>query len=144
MVAKFAHDHLHATRVGILYDQQQAYSKGLAREFDRAFRALGGTITTRQAYTGGDINLSAQLQSLEDTSPEAIFLPGYYNDAGNISIQARKITVLDHGVTIAIGDSAAIQQDPRGIEAYLGTADAPAPARCARRVPRVAPRLGAS
>ena len=85
------------TRVGILYDQQQAYSKGLAREFDRAFRALGGTITTRQAYTGGDINLSAQLQSLKDTNPEAIFLPGYYNDAGNISIQARKI-----GITVPL------------------------------------------
>jgi branched-chain amino acid transport system substrate-binding protein len=97
VVAKFAHDNLHATRVGILYDQQQAYSKGLAREFDRAFRALGGTITTRQAYTGGDINLSAQLQSLKDTNPEAIFLPGYYNDAGNISIQARKI-----GITVPL------------------------------------------
>jgi branched-chain amino acid transport system substrate-binding protein len=97
VVAKFAHDHLHATRVGILYDQQQAYSKGLAREFDRAFRALGGTITTRQAYTGGDINLSAQLQSLKDTDPQAIFLPGYYNDAGNISIQARKL-----GITVPI------------------------------------------
>ena len=92
-VARFAHDNLHATRVGILYDQQQAYSKGLAREFDRAFRAFGGTITTRQAYTGGDINVSAQLQSLKDTSPEAIFLPGYYNDAGNIAIQARKIGI---------------------------------------------------
>ncbi|HMG54679.1 MAG TPA: ABC transporter substrate-binding protein, partial [Kofleriaceae bacterium] len=97
VVAKFAHDNLKATRVGILYDQQQAYSKGLAREFDRAFRALGGAITTRQAYTGGDINLSAQLQSLKDTNPQAIFLPGYYNDAGNISIQARKI-----GITVPI------------------------------------------
>lgn len=95
--AKFAHDNLHATRVGILYDQQQPYSKGLAREFDHAFRALGGTITTRQAYTGGDINLSAQLQSLKDTNPQAIYLPGYYNDAGNISIQARKI-----GITVPL------------------------------------------
>jgi branched-chain amino acid transport system substrate-binding protein len=93
VVAKFARDHLKATRVGVLYDQQQAYSKGLAHEFDRAFRALGGTITTRQAYTGGDANLSAQLRSLKDTNPEAIFLPGYYNDAGNIAIQARKIGI---------------------------------------------------
>jgi branched-chain amino acid transport system substrate-binding protein len=93
VVAKFARDNLKATRVGILYDQQQAYSKGLAKEFDHAFRALGGTITTSQAYTGGDVNLSAQLQSLKDTQPEAIFLPGYYTDAGNISIQARKIGI---------------------------------------------------
>ncbi|HEU4734669.1 MAG TPA: ABC transporter substrate-binding protein [Kofleriaceae bacterium] len=97
VVAKFAHDNLQATRVGILYDQQQAYSKGLATVFDRAFRALGGTITTMQAYTGGDVNLSAQLQSLKDSNPQAIFLPGYYTDAGNISIQARKI-----GITVPL------------------------------------------
>ncbi len=93
VVAKFARDNLKAARVGILYDQTQAYSKGLATEFSRAFRALGGSITTSQAYTGGDVNLSAQLQSLKDTSPEAIFVPGYYNDAGNIAIQAKKIGI---------------------------------------------------
>ena len=95
VVARFARDNLKDQRVGILYDQQQAYSKGLAQEFDKAFRALGGTVTTMQAYTGGDVDLSAQLQSLKDTGPEAIFLPGYYTDAGNIARQARKL-----GITI--------------------------------------------
>lgn len=97
VVARFARDYLKARRVGVLYDQQQAYSKGLAKEFDKAFRALGGTITTRQAYTGGDVDLSAQLQSLKDTRPEAIFLPGYYTDAGNIARQARKL-----GITVPL------------------------------------------
>ncbi len=93
VVAKFARDNLHAQKIGVLYDQQQAYSKGLAESFDVAFRQLGGTITTMQAYTGGDVDLSAQLQSLKDTSPEAIFLPGYYTDAGNIARQARKLGI---------------------------------------------------
>ena len=93
VVARFARDNLKAQRVGILYDQQQAYSKGLAQEFDKAFRALGGTVTTMQAYSGGDVDLSAQLQSLKDTGPEAIFLPGYYTDAGNIARQARKLGI---------------------------------------------------
>jgi branched-chain amino acid transport system substrate-binding protein len=97
VVAKFARDHLKASRVGILYDQAQAYSKGLSTKFEHAFRAMGGTITTRQAYTSGDVNLSAQLQSLKDTSPEAIFVPAYYNDAGNIAIQAKKI-----GITVPL------------------------------------------
>jgi len=96
-VARFARDTLHATRVGILYDQSSAYSTDLATEFRKSFTALGGTITTSQAYTTGDVNLSAQLQSLKDTSPQAIFLPGYYTDAGNYSIQARKI-----GITVPI------------------------------------------
>jgi branched-chain amino acid transport system substrate-binding protein len=97
VVARFARDNLKASRVGILYDQTQPYSKGLAARFSHAFRALGGSITTMQAYTGGDINLSAQLQSLKDTRPEAIFLPGYYNDAGNIAVQARKL-----GITVPL------------------------------------------
>jgi branched-chain amino acid transport system substrate-binding protein len=97
VVAKFAHDNLKATRVGILYDQQQAYSRGLAITFDNVFRAMGGTITTMQAYTGGDVDLSAQLQSIKDTNPEAIFVPGYYSDAGNVALQARKL-----GITVPL------------------------------------------
>ncbi|HET9626441.1 MAG TPA: ABC transporter substrate-binding protein [Kofleriaceae bacterium] len=91
VMARFALDHLKATRVGILYDQQQAQSKSLATVFDRDFRALGGTITTRQAYTGGDASVSAQLQSLKDSNVQAIYLPGYYNDVAPIAIQARKL-----------------------------------------------------
>jgi branched-chain amino acid transport system substrate-binding protein len=91
VIAKFLRDNLEASRVGILYDQQQAQSKSLATVFERDFRALGGTITTRQTYTGGDASLSAQLQSLKDSNLQAIYLPGYYNDVAPIAIQARKL-----------------------------------------------------
>jgi branched-chain amino acid transport system substrate-binding protein len=93
VVAKFVHDNLKATRVGVLYDQSSAYSKGLGDSFNHAFRALGGTIASSQAFTSGDVNLSAQLQSLKDSNPEAIFLPSYYTEAGNYSIQAKKIGI---------------------------------------------------
>ena len=96
-MAKFAHDTLKATRVGVLYDQATPYSVGLAKEFSNAFLALGGSITTSQAYTSGDVNLSAQLQSLKDSNPQAIFVPGYYTEAGNYAIQARKI-----GITVPL------------------------------------------
>ena len=93
VVAKFARENLKATKVGVLYDQASAYSKGLGQEFSNAFRALGGQVVSTQVYTTGDVNLSAQLQSLKDASPEAIFVPVYYNDAGNIAIQAKKIGI---------------------------------------------------
>jgi branched-chain amino acid transport system substrate-binding protein len=97
VVARFAHDNLHATRVGILYDQTTPYSKGLATEFDRAFRALGGEVTAIEAYTGGDVDQSPQLQTLRDTSPQAIFVPGYYNDVGRIAQEARRL-----GITVPL------------------------------------------
>jgi len=89
--AKFAREFLKAQTAAILYDQGQAYSKGLADFFKTAFTGMGGTITTEQAYTGGDQDVSAQLTTIRQTNPDLILLPGYYTDAGNIAIQARKL-----------------------------------------------------
>lgn len=89
--AKFAREFLKARTAAILYDQGQAYSKGLADFFKTAFTRMGGTITIEQAYTGGDQDVSAQLTTIRQTNPELILLPGYYTDAGNIAIQVRKL-----------------------------------------------------
>ena len=82
--AKFAKDNLKATKAAILYDQSQAYSSGLADYFDKAFKALGGEIVTKQAYTGGNLEISAQLQAIKGANAEVVFVPGYYSDAGTI------------------------------------------------------------
>lgn len=93
VVAKFALDDLKADDIAILYDQGQAYSKGLKEDFARELVAMGGRVATEQAYTGGDQDFSAQLTAIRDTSPDAIFVPGYYTDVGNIAIQARKLGI---------------------------------------------------
>jgi branched-chain amino acid transport system substrate-binding protein len=92
-VAKFASDDLKAKKVAILYDQGQAYSAGLRKDFVKAFKKMSGTITTEQSYTGGDQDFSAQLTTIRDGAPDAIFIPGYYNDVGNIALQARKLGI---------------------------------------------------
>lgn len=88
--AKFATDNLHAKKAAILYDQAQAYSSGLADYFEKAFKEMGGTIVTKQAYTGGNLEISSQLQAIKSNSPEVVFLPGYYSDAGTIIRKARE------------------------------------------------------
>ena len=88
--AKFAKDNLKATKAAILYDQAQAYSSGLADYFDKAFKEMGGTIVTKQAYTGGNLEISSQLQSIKGSGAEVVFLPGYYSDAGTIIRKARE------------------------------------------------------
>ena len=93
--AKFAREQegLKADKVAILYDQTQAYSKGLAEEFEKAFESLGGTICENQAYSRGDQDFTAQLTAIRSSNPDMVFVPGYYTDVGNIALQARKLGI---------------------------------------------------
>jgi branched-chain amino acid transport system substrate-binding protein len=93
VVAKFAADNLKAKKVAILYDQSQAYSVGLADQFEKHFKEMGGTIATRQAFSGGDQDFSAQLNTIRGTNSDAIFIPGYYTEAANIALQVKKLGI---------------------------------------------------
>jgi branched-chain amino acid transport system substrate-binding protein len=88
--AKFSKENLKADKAAILYDQAQAYSSGLADYFEKAFKEMGGTIVTKQAYTGGNLEISSQLQSIKGSGAQVVFLPGYYSDAGTIIRKARE------------------------------------------------------
>jgi branched-chain amino acid transport system substrate-binding protein len=91
--AKFARENLKAQKAAILYDQTQAYSKGLKDYFKKEFEGMGGTITSEQAFSGGDQDFSAQLTTIRGTKPDVLFVPGYYTEAANISIQVRKLGI---------------------------------------------------
>jgi branched-chain amino acid transport system substrate-binding protein len=91
VMAKFAARNLGLRRVAILKDVKNDYSVGLAKFFTDAFTQLGGAIVTEQAYSAGDQDFRAQLTAIKAKKPEAIFLPGYYTEAGLIARQAREL-----------------------------------------------------
>jgi len=91
VLARYIRDNLKATRVAVLYDQAQAYSKGLATALTAEVKKRGGEIVAQQAYSGGDQDFSAQLTTIREAKPEILFIPGYYTEGANIAIQARKI-----------------------------------------------------
>jgi len=93
VMARFAAQNLGLKRVAILKDTKSDYSVGLTEFFTKSFTALGGTIVTEQAYTAGDQDFRAQLTAIKARNPQAIFLPGYYTEAGLIARQARELGI---------------------------------------------------
>ena len=78
-------------RAAVLIDNKSDYSTGLAKFFSDAFIAGGGQVVATQSYTQGDSDFRSQLTAIKSANPEIIFIPGYYNDIGQIAIQARDL-----------------------------------------------------
>jgi branched-chain amino acid transport system substrate-binding protein len=93
VMAKFAAENLKVKRVAILKDVKNEYSIGLTEFFTDAFTHLGGQIIAEQAYSSGDQDFRAQLTAIKAKQPEAIYLPGYYTEAGLIARQARELGI---------------------------------------------------
>lgn len=96
-MAKFAFEKLQTKKIAVLKDIKNDYSVGLAEFFDKTFRQLGGQIVGTVSYSEGDTDFRAQLTSLKTTSPDAIYVPGYYTEVGLIARQAREL-----GITVPL------------------------------------------
>jgi branched-chain amino acid transport system substrate-binding protein len=91
VIARFASKNLKAQKVAILTDAKQDYSIDLAKFFKEEFAKLGGMVAVEQSYTTGDTDFRAQLTSIRAAKPDAIYLPGYYQEVGLIIRQGRQI-----------------------------------------------------
>jgi branched-chain amino acid transport system substrate-binding protein len=90
-MANYVSNQLKMKRAAVLVDVKSDYSTGLAANFERTFVANGGRIVGKQSYAKGDSDFRSQLTAIKATKPEVIFVPGYYNDIGQIAIQARDL-----------------------------------------------------
>jgi branched-chain amino acid transport system substrate-binding protein len=90
-LAKFAVNELKAKKAAILTDVKNDYSVGLAKFFEETFTKLGGRIVARQSYSEGDSDFRAQLTAIRASSPDIVFVPGYYTEVGQIAIQSRDL-----------------------------------------------------
>jgi branched-chain amino acid transport system substrate-binding protein len=91
VLAKFAHDSLHASRVALLTSTNSPYSVGLSKVLRERFVALGGSVVAEQRFAEGDKDFRAQLTAIRAAKPDVIAATGFYTEAALICIQARSL-----------------------------------------------------
>ncbi|MDP4089897.1 MAG: ABC transporter substrate-binding protein [Bacillota bacterium] len=90
IMANFAYNDLSAQNAAILEDSTSDYSKGLTKSFKEKYAALGGKVVDEEAYKAGDTDFRAVLTKIKAANPSVLFIPGYYQEVGQIVKQARE------------------------------------------------------
>lgn len=93
VMAQFADNTLKVKNVAILYDSSSDYSKGLADVFQKTMEEKGGKVLAKEAFLSKDLDFKAALTKIKATNPEAIYVPGYYEEVSKIVKQAREIGI---------------------------------------------------
>ncbi len=91
IMGNFAYNSLGLREVAILTAQTNDYSVGLTEVFTETFGKLGGKVVAAESYSEGDQDFKAQLTKIRARNPEAIYVPGYYTEAGLIARQMRQL-----------------------------------------------------
>lgn len=90
-LAKFIRQELKLQKGAILKDLKNDYSIGLAQYFTQKFQEFGGEIVIDQNYNEGDVDFTSQLTAVKATSPDFLFIPGYYAEVAQIARKAREL-----------------------------------------------------
>ncbi len=107
IAARFAYERLKAKTAAMIVDHAQDYSVGLGNYFSKEFERLGGKIVSKTFIQTGDQDFSAQLSSIQASSPELLYAPIYYTEDALLAKQARDLGI---NIPILTGDGA--QADP--------------------------------
>lgn len=91
VMAEFADKTLGVKNVAILHDASSDYSKGLAEVFEKTLNEKGGKVVAKEAFLSKDIDFKAALTKIKAANPQAIYIPGYYEEVAKIIKQTREI-----------------------------------------------------
>ncbi len=93
VAARFAITDLGAGKGAILYDVGSDYGQWLAKYFEEAFAAKGGTIVAKEAFRTEELDYRAQLGKIKELAPDVIFIPTSQKEAAMAAKQARDIGI---------------------------------------------------
>lgn len=91
--ANFVLNDLKLTKAAVYVDNSSDYAKGLSEFFKKAYTEKGGSIVIEESYLQKDSDFKAVLTKIAAAKPEAIYVPGYYEEVGKICKQARELGI---------------------------------------------------
>jgi len=92
-LAQFTYEKLKLSKVAILYNEEELYSKNLADFYKGSFEKSGGQVTVISGYKNNISDYSEVLQKIKNIKPDVLFIPDYYYKVYNIGRQARNIGI---------------------------------------------------
>lgn len=79
-----------ATKVGVIYNNADAYSTGIYQAFEAKAAEVGIEIAAVSTFSDdANADFSVQIAAMKDADVELVFLPIYYTPASNILIAAK-------------------------------------------------------
>jgi branched-chain amino acid transport system substrate-binding protein len=93
IVASYTLEKLNLKKVGVLYNQANAYSVSLAKPFIDYIKSHGGQIVSEQMYKTGDKDFKTQLAAIQAAGAETIYIPNYIQEDVLAVQQARQIGI---------------------------------------------------
>lgn len=93
VMADFATKELKAQTTAIFSDTSSDYSKGLLKFYKETFVKNGGKVVSEESYQQKDTDFKAVLTRMKEKNPDAIYVPGYYEEVGKIVKQAREMGI---------------------------------------------------
>jgi branched-chain amino acid transport system substrate-binding protein len=88
--AKFVFSTLRLTRISIV-DDKTTYGKGLADQFEKKFKSLGGTVLSHDGITQGEKDFTPLLTKVKSLEPQLLFFGGVYPELSLLIKQSRKM-----------------------------------------------------
>ena len=90
VLANYTTNELKAKKVVLYYDNSSDYAKGIAKSFEKTYT---GKIVDTVSFQSGDKDFQATLSKIKSEDYDAIVMPGYYNETGLITKQARELGI---------------------------------------------------
>lgn len=88
--AEFVKIDLGVSEIAVI-DDQTTYGRGLANEFEKKFKSMGGVVLHRDGITQGDKDFMSLLTKVKSKKPQAIFFGGIYPEMALLLKQSKKV-----------------------------------------------------